>query len=170
MGKTIFTSICAHFTVARCVESDAQRVHFAMDINYVKDPCGEWVPAEWNYVTVRPSLYSKDPTKRFVAKVTSHEINPVIDNKELDIHYPPESLVTDSKAGGNYIVLEDGSKSIVSRTDLLKKSPEELRVSARQTAFQSCWYFWASMSFLIAGICAAGIFALRWLAKRASAR
>lgn len=170
-GKDYLYIDSAHnFTVVRCVESDAQRVHFSMDINYVKDPCGEWVPAEWSYVTVYPSMYSKDLTKRFVAKVTSHEINPVIDNKELNIDYPSESLVTDTKGGGSYIVQEDGSKSVVSRNDLFKKSPEELRVSARQTAFQSRWYFWVSMSFLIAGLCAGGIFAWRWLAKRTSAR
>ncbi len=99
------------FSVLRFLRTIAGSVQFRLDVSYEHDGSHGWVPSAWNAVMLYPEtgrLYESA-----VVRVTDYHINCPIELKDLQLIFPPNTLVEDYREDTGYIVREDMRKRFI---------------------------------------------------------
>jgi hypothetical protein len=85
-----------------------------LDVEYGEQADVGWVPLSWSLVMRQPKGWISETAR---TKVTRHEINVDIPQKEFDPEFPVGTFVVNTKSGETFIQKEDGEKRTVAPSE-----------------------------------------------------
>src|SRR5207248_2845336 len=105
-SRTIWVDPEKDCSIVRYVARVGTSVVYQLDVEYQHDKEHKWVPNRWDYVTLDDRGQIK---QAFHSRVTSWQINLVVDPNVFEIAFPPGTRVSEPKKSGTpeYILKDD---------------------------------------------------------------
>jgi hypothetical protein len=157
------------YITLRDTTGPAAQPYWQIDVTYKPDATVGWVPSGWKIVNA--SMVDGRVKATWTATVTSYSLNEPVDEATFAFTLPPGCRVTDeTQQPAEYIIREDGSKRVISRSEI-GKTYQELVSTPGPESEGSWWRRWGGL--LLAGFVGVGVIlvALRvWLSRKPAGR
>ncbi len=139
------------YVVVRMVTLIDGRPRWQLDVSYQPDPTVGWLPRAWEYLIAFGVSGQLHASGRYT--VTKFEVNPVIDDAEFDLVFPPGTRVVDQTTGEEvqYVVRDDGEngRAIASSVN---PSYEELQKGAPRFNLFVLLALWGGAIAVVTGV------------------
>lgn len=121
--RSVWVDNARDFVPVRYVSGPRGRTSIQIDISYSNDPRYGWIPTSWNIALMDAHGGIEES---WDTRSVKYELNEIIPDSAFQLAFPPGTMVRDSIAKGNYLVLENGEKRPVLPGEYTGKNYEEL--------------------------------------------
>jgi hypothetical protein len=87
------------------------KVTYKVDTNFRADADAGWVTESWDLTEIPGG--DSQISRSMRVKMISYKINPLIEESDLELEFPPWTRVVDEKAKTRYLTKEDGGKRMI---------------------------------------------------------